>query len=366
VFNAASKLYFTVAALAIVVGFGVVIGTSDRVGFSNLVVAGLAALGLGLAAYAFVPREPVVAYADEPAEARPVDTTDTAGASSWPVLGALALGLIAAGIAVEGWLLVVGVAVGLITAFGWLGQVWQEHPSWTQDMVDRVNDRFVVPFGLPGTIFVFVGLGVISLSRLFLAVPADVAPIIGSVLAFAILGTFFLLSTRQVARPAVASLAVLGVALILAAGVAGALLGEREFHHAEGEGELVIGAENLEFDTDEINLPASTEVTVVFENHEAVPHNWSLYTEQGGTAIYEGEILNTEGEIEYTFTTPEAGTYFFQCDVHPPQMTGTANVSEEASEEVEEGDNVTTTSSSTPGDRGPDQDDGGTGSSGGS
>jgi plastocyanin len=344
VFNAASKLYFTVAALAIVVGFGLVIGTSDRVGFTNLVIAGVAALGLGLAAYAFVPREPLVALADEPAESRPVDTTDTAGASNWPVLGALALGLFAAGLAVEGWLLLLGIAVGLVTAFGWLGQVWQEHPSWTQDMVDRVNNRFVVPFGLPGTIFVFVGLGVISLSRLFLAVPRDVAPAIGAVVAFAILGTFFLLSTRQVARPAIASLAVLGVALVLAAGVAGALLGEREFHHESAEGELTIAAENLAFSTDELDFPAGTEVTLRFENHEAVPHNWSLYESQGGDPIFTGEIVNTEGEAEYTFTTPEAGSYWFQCDVHPAQMNGTAIVSEDASTEPSGGTNATTTS----------------------
>jgi hypothetical protein len=45
-------------------------------------------------------------------------------------------------------------------------------------------------------------------------------------------------------------------------------------------------------------------------------------------------------------------------------MSGIVNVSEEASEELEEGDNATTTSA--PGDRGPDSGDAGTGSSGGS
>jgi plastocyanin len=344
VFNAASKLYFTVAGLAVIAGFGFVLGTSDRVGFTALVVSGLGSLALGLAAYAFVPREPLVAYVDEPAVARPVDTTDTAGASSWPVLGALAFGLIAAGVAVERWLLVLGIVVGLIAAFGWLGQVWQEHPSWTQEMVDRVNSRFVVPFGLPGTIFLLVGIGVVSLSRLFLALPKDVAPFLGAVVAFLILGTFFLLSTRQVARPAVASLAVLGVALLLAAGVVGGLMGEREFGEGHGgEGEIRIAAENTAFSTDSMDLPAATEVTVVFENKESVPHNWSMYQSKGGDPIVEGEILNTPGSEEVSFTTPEAGTYYFQCDVHPDQMNGSVNVTEDASTEPD-GSNATTTS----------------------
>ena len=341
-FNAASKLYFTTAVLAVVVGFGAVFATSDRVAFTNLVVAGVAAVGLGLAAFAYVPREPLSLVGDEPAEARPADTTDVAGSSNWPIFGALALGLIAAGAAVDGSLILLGVVVGLVAVFSWFGQVWREHPSWTQAMTDRINERFVVPFGLPGTIFLLVGIGVVSLSRLFLAVSAEAAPIIGIVVAFALLGGFYLLSTRNVGRSALATISTVAVGLVLAAGVAGALKGEREFHHAgAGEGELHLSAENLEFDTEAMDFPAATEVVLKFENHEAIPHNWSLYESEGGEVIFEGPILNAEGEIEYEFETPPAGEYYFQCDVHPDQMNGIANVTEQASE-PESGDDATT------------------------
>ena len=363
-FNAASKLYFTAAGLAIAVGFGYVVATSDRVGFTNLVVAGLAAVGLGLAAFAFVPREPLSLVGDEPAEARPADTTDVAVASSWPVLAALALGLLAAGAAVDGSLILLGVVVGLVAAFAWFAQVWREHPSWTQAMTDRLNERFVVPFGLPGTIFVLVGIGVIAMSRLFLAVSAEAAPLIGIVIAFVMLGGFYLISVRDVGRPALATISTVAVALVLAAGVAGALKGEREFHHAAGgEGEFVLEADNLEFDKESLDFPAASEVVLLFENHEAIPHNFSLYESKGGDALFEGEILNAEGEIEYEFETPPGGEYYFQCDVHPDQMNGIVNVSEEASEEVEEGENVTTTSSPGDDERGPNSS--GSGSSGG-
>lgn len=332
-FNAASKLYFALAGVAIVVGFGYVVGTADRVGFTNLVIAGLAAFALGVVAYAFVPREPLSITLDEPGEPRPADTTDVAVGSNWPVLGALAIGLLAAGAAMEPSLILLGIVVGLVATFSWLGQVWREHPSWNQAMTDRLNERFVVPFGLPLTIFLLAGIGVIALSRLFLAVSAEAAPIIGIVVAFALLGAFYLLSTRQVGRPALATLATVAVALVLAAGVAGALKGEREFHAEEGEGELTIGAENLAFDRDELDFPAATDVSFVFENLEAVPHNVAIYENEGGEAIFTGEILNTEGEITYEFKTPEAGTYYFQCDVHPAQMQGSVIVSEVANEE---------------------------------
>jgi hypothetical protein len=73
VFNAASKLYFALAGVAIVVGFGYVVGTADRVGFTNLVIAGLAAFALGVVAFAFVPREPLSVTLDEPGEPRPAE-----------------------------------------------------------------------------------------------------------------------------------------------------------------------------------------------------------------------------------------------------------------------------------------------------
>ena len=370
-FNAASKLYFALAGVAIVVGFGYVVGTSDRVGFTNLVFAGLAAFALALAVFAFVPREPLRVALDEVAEARPADTTDVAGASHWPVLAALALGLVAAGAAMEGSLILLGVVIGIVALFSWFGQIWREHPSWTQEMTDRINDRFVVPFGLPGTIFLLAGIGVISLSRLFLAVSVDAAPIIGIVIAFALLGGFYLISVRDVGRPAVATLATVAVGLVLAAGVAGALKGEREFHHAGeeghgGEGEFTIAADDLEFDKETLEFPENSEVSLVLENQEAVPHNVSIYElEDGEGEVYlEGEILDSEGEITYDFTTPEAGTYFFRCDVHPEQMKGQVIVSPEASEELEEGENVTTTSNPSDDERGPESGGAGTGGSG--
>jgi plastocyanin len=355
VFNAASKLYFILGGLAVVVGIAYVIGPGDRVGFTDLAFAGTAAIVLGVAVFVFVPSEPLTAEVAEAAEPRPADATDIPRPSPWPVFGALALGLMAAGAATEGSLILIGVIVALVAVFAWFGQVWREHPSWTQDMVDRLNDRFVVPIGLPGTIFLLTGIGVVSLSRLFLAVPVDAAPLIGIVLAFGLLGVFWFLANREVGRPAMTTLATVGVGLVLASGVAGALRGEREFHHKGGEGEFVIAADNLEFDKSELDFPAASEITLKFENHEPVPHNVSIYQSKGGEVIFEGPVLQSEGEADYEFTTPEAGSYYFQCDVHPDQMNGTVNVAEEASEEVEKGENVTTTS--VPGDdqRGPDE-----------
>jgi len=120
VFNAASKLYFTIAGIAIVAGFGYALASSDRVGFTSLVLAGFGALALAITAYAFVPREPVAALVDEPADARPADTTDVAIGSRGPLLVAASITFVVAGLATDRALLVFGLVVGVIGALGWV------------------------------------------------------------------------------------------------------------------------------------------------------------------------------------------------------------------------------------------------------
>lgn len=346
-FNAASKVYFTVAGLAVATGFAYVFATSDRVGFTNLVFAGAAAAALALAAFAYTPRDvrATTAAESEPAGPRPGDATDVAAPSPWPFVGAVAAGLVAAGAATEPSLILFGAVVAFVATFGWLGQVWREHPSWTPEMTDRLNDRFVVPIALPTMVLVLAAIGVISLSRLFLAVSKNAAPVIGILVAFALLGTFYLLSERNVGRRAMATLATVSAGLVLAAGVAGAVKGERHFESHGEHAEFVLAADDLAFDKQELDFPASTELELVFVNHDVAPHNFSLYREEGGELLFEGETID-QGEVTYELTTPEEGIYFFRCDVHPTQMRGTVNVSVDASDHPDVGENATTTSTS--------------------
>jgi plastocyanin len=96
---------------------------------------------------------------------------------------------------------------------------------------------------------------------------------------------------------------------------------------APGAGGLTVVAETLEFDTDEIELPAETEGTLTLDNRDAAPHNLSIYSDDTAS----GEPLFTfepfEGPDEQTFPVPAIpeGEYYFRCDVHPP-MEGTVVV----------------------------------------
>ena len=67
-------------------------------------------------------------------------------------------------------------------------------------------------------------------------------------------------------------------------------------------------------------------VEIRFTNNDTgIPHNFSVYTDSSARkSIFVGNIITGPGTVTYTFSAPVTpGNYFFRCDVHPTQMTGT-------------------------------------------
>jgi plastocyanin len=93
-------------------------------------------------------------------------------------------------------------------------------------------------------------------------------------------------------------------------------------------GTLSLTASNLSFDKRSLTALPNTQTKLQFENKDGgVLHNFSIYTNNRATTkIFVGELTTGPSTTTYTFTSPAAGTYFFRCDSHPDQMTGTFNV----------------------------------------
>ncbi len=96
--------------------------------------------------------------------------------------------------------------------------------------------------------------------------------------------------------------------------------------------EAEIAAEQIEFTKDVLNFVAATEVTVTFNNTDAAPHDFTVWeTEQdataGGDPIATTGTLNAGATGDVTFETPEAGTWYFNCTIHPATMQGDIEVS---------------------------------------
>jgi plastocyanin len=97
-------------------------------------------------------------------------------------------------------------------------------------------------------------------------------------------------------------------------------------------GAVSIVAQGLAFNTDTITLSADTPTTLSWDNEDAgVPHNLTIYQDSSLPADTSAKKLFTfepaPGVLKKDFTIPglPAGTYVFQCDVHPT-MDGTVTV----------------------------------------
>ena len=94
-------------------------------------------------------------------------------------------------------------------------------------------------------------------------------------------------------------------------------------------GTLDLTAKNISFDTKELHAPPGGSITIHFTNEDAVPHNVVVFDGGDATAepLFRGDLLTGPGtSADYTFEAPPPGSYFFHCDVHPTQMTGTLEV----------------------------------------
>lgn len=85
-----------------------------------------------------------------------------------------------------------------------------------------------------------------------------------------------------------------------------------------------------------ITAPPNTKITLVFNNQDtSPPHNVQIFAgAQASGGLLKGCTAGCEADevslplkggpeqIEFTFTTPAAGEYAFDCAAHPTQMTG--------------------------------------------
>ena len=84
----------------------------------------------------------------------------------------------------------------------------------------------------------------------------------------------------------------------------------------------------MQFDRAELTIPADTEVTITVNNDDTgIPHSFAVYSSRDAAESGEEALAATDactGPCTDTVTlTLSAGEYFFRCDVHPAQMTGT-------------------------------------------
>ena len=126
------------------------------------------------------------------------------------------------------------VFLGLVIMGIWSFQNWAYRATGDDAVNREIYHRFIDPMRIPVVAFVGIGLVVIGFSRVLLAAPsAMTAVVIFAIVGSALFGVLVVMAyTRSSVSNTVWSvLLVIGALLFLAAGIAAAVIGEREFHH---------------------------------------------------------------------------------------------------------------------------------------
>jgi plastocyanin len=209
-----------------------------------------------------------------------------------PVLVAIAMTMLVAGIIVGGWAFLVGAAAVVITGVGWLLDARKEYSA--VEAADRTGhlDSGSAPSWPKATfaaLAVLVAVGLVFSSGLLPNAATD-------------------------------------------AGAGGAAPGGEP---AAGGGEqpsgsaapsapaadVTITAQGIDFTTKDVIAPADTEFTIAFDNQDPAPHD-VVIKEGSGTVVFQGEVV-TGPTVEIYHAPPLApGTYSFVCSIHPA-MVGT-------------------------------------------
>lgn len=191
-------------------------------------------------------------------------------------------------------------------------------------------------FAYPLIAAAFAGALVWAFSRVLLVVDEDAATAIALLMAVNLLVGAALIAygTRVRRRPVAFPFLVVAGLAVVAGGTVAALAFDDRGPHAEEEAPaaqaVTLEARALEFTQTELTLTAGAQIRMTFQNADAgTQHNFSLFNgpDASATRIFEGPLNTGPTTVVYSFKAPdEPGSYFFQCDVHPTTMTGTANV----------------------------------------
>lgn len=197
----------------------------------------------------------------------------------------------------------------------------------SERMDTDLRERAVLPVLIPVAAIVVTEIVVFSMSRVLLAAGRTPAVVIALAAALGILAG----AAAIAARPRVRSSTITGLLVVLLLGtvVAGGVAAQRgAFYEGEEGAEaptVEVGAADLAFDTDTIELPAGGAV-IHFDNADVNTHNIAIFPDERSLdkALFRGPIIEGGEEIEYEVVL-KPGSYYFHCDVHP-NMNGTVVV----------------------------------------
>lgn len=155
--------------------------------------------------------------------------------AGWPALLALGAGVAGIGLAGRNALLYVGIGIIVITLLEWMVQGWAERATADPAYNQSLRDRIMSPLEIPVIALLVIAFVLIAFSRVLLSVDQSASTAIAIAVPLVVfLGAILVVSRPKVGSSVLAGLLALGAVVMLAAGIAGGVAGQREFVH-EGD-----------------------------------------------------------------------------------------------------------------------------------
>ena len=230
-------------------------GVGDHLGYGILIFGSVVALVAGALTLAWRDADPEAQALSAGTEEVPeADAPDSP--SWWPVVTAFAFAIGVVGIVVEPFLVALAIGLLAVVIVEWTVKVWADRRTGDPDVNRSIRNRLMFPVEIPGIAIVIIAFVVLGLSRVLLALPR-----LGSTAAAVVMASVIMLTASLVAwRPRmnatlVTIVLLIGGLAVVAGGVVGAVVGEREFHpHEEEHEEPEVGPEQPG------GLPATTTI----------------------------------------------------------------------------------------------------------
>lgn len=211
-----------------------------------------------------------------------------------PLLVAVSMTILVAGMVIGGWALLFGLVAIVVTGLGWLRDARREYVA--TEAADRTGHLDLG--GSP-------------------AWPTATFAVLAVIIAGALLLSSGVLPNSH-PPAAVPSGAPAGGGGSAAGGGGGAASAAPSLPAAD----VTLAAQNIAFDQSSITIPAGKPFTLAFDNRDpSVPHDVVIKSSSGET-LFQGDIVTGPKVVVYNVPAIPAGTYTFVCSVHP-NMTGT-------------------------------------------
>jgi hypothetical protein len=150
-------------------------------------------------------------------------------------VAAFGAGVVAIGAVSNTAVLVAGGVILGATLVEWAVQSWADQATGDPEVNASIRSRLMSPVEVPVIGVLVIAFVALGLSRVLLSVSSDASAAIAIAVGVVVLGAAVLIATGKLTSNVTTGLLLLGAVVVLAGGIAGVSVGERDFeeHHAE-------------------------------------------------------------------------------------------------------------------------------------